>query len=84
VCSAGIAKEVVIMIDSALEGREPMVEKLYTIEQAAEVLQVNYYTMRRWIAEGRIKAVKLGGRLWRIQESDLEAFVRSGMRSDDE
>lgn len=67
------------MVDSAVEGREPMVEKLYTIEQAAEILQVNYYTLRRWIAEGKIHATKLGGRLWRISEADLEAFIKTGI-----
>ncbi|MCE5314164.1 MAG: helix-turn-helix domain-containing protein [Armatimonadota bacterium] len=71
------------MINSALEGRELM-QKLLSTQEAADILNVTDLTVRRWIKEGRMKAIKLGGRLWRIQESDLEAFIRSGMRRDDD
>jgi excisionase family DNA binding protein len=52
-------------------------ERLYTVEQAAEHLQVQPETVRRWLRGGRIHGVRLGGRRvgWRIRLSDLEAFV---------
>jgi excisionase family DNA binding protein len=50
-------------------------EKLYTVEQAAEILQVAPKTVRRWLRTKQLKGV-LAGRFWRIQESDLKGFLR--------
>jgi excisionase family DNA binding protein len=50
-------------------------EKLYTVEQAADMLQVTPKTVRRWLQSKQLKGV-LAGRFWRIQESDLKAFLR--------
>jgi excisionase family DNA binding protein len=50
-------------------------EKLYTPEGAAEVLMVNPETVRLWLRTGKLKGVKVG-RLWRVRESDLEAFLK--------
>lgn len=54
--------------------------KYLTTRQAAERLQVNIDSIRRYIGEGYLKAYKLGGnhnskRHWRIKEEDLDAFV---------
>jgi excisionase family DNA binding protein len=32
--------------------------------------------VRDWLRAGRIKGIKLG-RIWRVRESDLEAFIKS-------
>lgn len=45
----------------------------YSIEQVAEMLQVHYNTVRRWILSGDIPAAKLCD-TWRIKKSDLEMF----------
>jgi excisionase family DNA binding protein len=53
-------------------------EKLYTPEQAAEVLQVTAAAVREWLKRGKLKGAKVAGRLWRIKESDLEDFLKAG------
>lgn len=45
---------------------------MITIKQAAEMLQVHPNTIRNWIKEDRIKAVKLSERTVRIQQSEIE------------
>lgn len=51
-----------------------MAEQFLTVEQAAKRLQVHPYTLRRYLREGKIRAVKIS-RHYRIAESalDLEA-----------
>lgn len=49
-------------------------EKFLKLEQVAEILQVSIRSLYRYIAEGKIKATKVG--YWRISEKDLEEFVR--------
>lgn len=50
---------------------------VYTVEQAAEYLQVHYNTIRRWIKQGVIPAFKIG-RFWRIYGRDLLALNKLG------
>lgn len=49
-------------------------EKLFTPEDAAKILLVKPETLRGWLRTGKLKGVR-AGRLWRIRESDLEAFL---------
>jgi excisionase family DNA binding protein len=49
-------------------------EKLLTPEDAAERLAVSPKTIRDWLRMGKLKGVR-AGRLWRIREEDLEAFL---------
>ncbi len=51
--------------------------RLLKPEEAAEILGVNLGTVRRWLREGKLKGVKVG-RLWRITEEDLKAFIEAG------
>ena len=51
-------------------------EKLLTTETVAKVLLVKPDTLRGWLRIGKIKGVKVGNRLWRVRESELEAFLR--------
>ena len=51
-------------------------EKLLSPEQVGEILGVSQKMVRDWLRAGRIKGVKLG-RIWRVRESDLEAFIKS-------
>lgn len=50
-------------------------ENLFTVKQAAYILRVHPLTIRRYIKERRIKAVKAGGNV-RIKESALQDFNR--------
>ncbi len=54
--------------------------KLLTVEQVAAQVQVQPETVRRWLREGRLKGVRLGGTKlgYRISEADLEQFIRQG------
>jgi excisionase family DNA binding protein len=47
-----------------------------TPQEAAERLGVSRITVLRLLRTGRLQAVKLGWRTWRIPEASLEAFVR--------
>lgn len=57
---------------------EDMTNGLYTIKGAAKKLKVTQETVRRYIREGRLPAVKVrttGLReVWGIKPKDLEAF----------
>lgn len=50
-------------------------EEYYTVNQAALVLKVHPLTIRRYIKEGRLKAVKVGGNV-RITINDIRAFIQ--------
>ena len=50
-------------------------EKLLTTETVAKVLLVKPDTLRGWLRTGKIKGVKVGNRLWRVRESEMEAFL---------
>lgn len=53
-----------------------MSDKVLTPEQVAERLQIVPKTVYRWLNDGRLEGVKLG-RLWRVREDDLEAFLQA-------
>ena len=48
-------------------------ENLFNINQAAFILKVHQLTVRRYIKEGKLKAVRVGGSV-RIKESQLQEF----------
>jgi excisionase family DNA binding protein len=58
-------------------GGPPKLERLLTVEQAAERLGTSVRFVRRLVFERRIAYVKLGRHV-RIAAGDLEAFVRAG------
>lgn len=49
-------------------------EKIYTLKEVAHLLQVNVITVRRWIQDEKLKAVKLG-KEYRVKETDLKEFL---------
>ena len=65
------------------EGGEAVTaERLYTTEQAAEILQISPVTLGDWLRAGRIRGVKLG-RVWRIPESALDEVAKSGVQKEE-
>jgi len=48
-----------------------------TVEQIAELLQVNSETVRRWIRSGDLPVLDLGGPKtgYRIKRDDLDVFI---------
>jgi excisionase family DNA binding protein len=50
-------------------------EPLYTVEQAAEILQAHPKTVREWLRTKKLRGVS-AGRFRRVKESDLPEFLR--------
>ncbi|MES2625703.1 MAG: helix-turn-helix domain-containing protein [Pseudomonadota bacterium] len=51
-----------------------MTQELYTVEKVAQILGLHVRTVRGYVRDGRIKAVKIG-KQYRITKGDLEAFT---------
>jgi len=49
--------------------------KYYSPEEIAEHFSLKPGTVRLWIRQGKLKAVKLGS-LWRVSEEALQEFVQ--------
>lgn len=49
-------------------------EKFFTTEQVANILQVHPFTILKFIKNGKLKGIKLG-RVYRIKESDVSEFL---------
>jgi excisionase family DNA binding protein len=47
----------------------------YTVEEVAGLLKVHPNTVRGWIRQGKLDAIKINT-LTRIREADLETFIR--------
>lgn len=52
----------------------------YSLKEAEEIFNVSRRTLYRWIDEGKIKAVKLGGR-WRIPAEEVREIRAKGTQS---
>jgi excisionase family DNA binding protein len=51
---------------------------ILTKQQAAEYLQTTTRYIERMVTSGKIRALKPTGKLWRVRQSDLDAFLESG------
>ncbi len=53
-----------------------MRDKMLSTEDIAKQLDVSPHTVRAWLRKGILKGIKVGGgKLWRISEENLEAFL---------
>jgi len=52
----------------------PVVDRLYTTEQVAKLLQIHPLTVLKYINSGKLRAVKLG-RVYRVTEGSLQKFL---------
>lgn len=52
-------------------------DRMLTTKEAAQCANVGQKTIRFWLSQGKLKGHKLGPRLWRIRESDLQLFLES-------
>ena len=50
---------------------------MFTIKEIAQDLKVTERTVRRWIAEGELKAVKIQG-VVRIENEEYQRFLKGG------
>jgi excisionase family DNA binding protein len=56
-------------------------EALLTIQDVADHTKVSYWTARGWIESGKLRVLRLPGRLIRIRPSALERFLETGCQS---
>jgi excisionase family DNA binding protein len=59
-----------------------MAERYLTVDDIAERLQVSEWVVREWLKSGKLIGFQPAGRRggWRIEESDLQAFVEESKR----
>jgi excisionase family DNA binding protein len=53
---------------------EKSMNQVYTIAEVATHLKVSTRTVREWLRSGKLKGLK-AGRLWRIREEELRAYL---------
>jgi len=51
--------------------------ELLTVAEVAGVLKLNQQTVRNWIDEGRLPAIRVGRRV-RVRRSDFETLIEAG------
>lgn len=55
-----------------------MMTTYYTPEEVADILKVRKHTVWNWLREGTLKGTKINGKIWRITDEELEAFIKNG------
>jgi excisionase family DNA binding protein len=58
-------------IDTNAQQSKMPVEKSYSLKEAAELLGISVSGLRNWIRDGKIKSSKVGEKLIRIRESEI-------------
>lgn len=54
-------------------------EKLFTIKETAQILNVHWKTIYRWIREKKINAIQIG-RAYKISEDEINFIKNNGLR----
>lgn len=54
-----------------------MSEKYFSAKHLSENLDINLFTIYAWVRKGILPAVKVGPKLVRIKESDVEKIISS-------
>jgi excisionase family DNA binding protein len=52
----------------------PEHDRILSVDEAADKLQLSAYTIRQWAKDRKIPAIRLG-RYWRFRESSLDAWI---------
>ncbi len=47
----------------------------YTPEEVADILKVRKHTVWNWLREGTLKGTKINGKIWRVTDEELKAFI---------
>lgn len=56
-------------------------DRLLSVDEAADLLQVSAYTIRQWARDRHIPAIRLGSRYWRFRRSSLDAWLAENERA---
>lgn len=62
-----------------MEDMKTYLGRLYSADDVAKMLNIDMNTCYKWLGEGRIKAMKLAGTLWRVREADLWEFIEQSI-----
>lgn len=54
-----------------------MDEKLLTMEQLCDKLQVTRQTIYNWIEAGKISAIKVGPKMIRFEQKEVDRFIEA-------
>ncbi len=57
--------------------QQDLEESFLTVAEVAEVLKLNQQTVRNWIDQGKLPAIRVGRRV-RIKRSDFERVLEAG------
>jgi excisionase family DNA binding protein len=57
-----------------------MENKVYTPAEIASILSVTPNTVRRWITQKKLSAIKLFNRQLRVEESELKRFIEENSK----
>lgn len=52
-----------------------MIDKMLSPEEVAERLAVTPNTVRGWLRDGTLNGVKIGKKVWRINETELKRYI---------
>ena len=47
-----------------------------TVKDISHLVKVSRQTVIRWIRAGKLRALKPGGRLWRVKLSEFQRFIK--------
>ena len=56
-------------------------DRYLSIQQVAQRLNIGQAAVRDWVRTGRLPATKIGTRVWRVREVDLERFLAAQQQS---
>ena len=57
--------------------KENLVEMM-TIQEVADLLNVTYHTVFKWIQNGELHAVRVGRKVWRVPKPSYLEFLKEG------
>jgi excisionase family DNA binding protein len=59
-------------------------ERLLTVDQVADRLQVTPATVRDWLRAGKIRGMRIGATRagWRVRESEIQRFIEAAERGE--
>jgi excisionase family DNA binding protein len=64
-------------LETALSPGGTLTEEFLTVAEVAELLKLNQQTVRNWIDQGSLPALRVGRRV-RIRRSDLDRVLEDG------
>jgi|GraSoiStandDraft_47_1057283.scaffolds.fasta_scaffold978422_2 excisionase family DNA binding protein len=68
------------MLKLVVASKEDISMAALTTEQVAKRLNTTERTIRRMLNDKRLKGFRLGPRVWRVEEADLEKFIEEQKR----